>query len=138
MDFRKVIKIKNSYYINIPHDVYEAMEVQAGERLKISHAEDSGTIIIQKHGAGEISLKPKNIEELKRAADFIYSRAAKKLKLLEERSISDYHTAMFKEISKLGIFELQRKVDGLEKRVGENKKGRGKLTLIHLQKKSGR
>jgi hypothetical protein len=136
MDFRRVVKIKNSYYINIPRVVCEALEIRAGERLKVGYLPGSGMFITQERGADKIPVNPKSVEGIQRAADSIYSEVARKLKLLEDLSISNYHTAMIKEISRLGIFELQRKVDRLEKRAVESSRGKGKLTLIRERKKS--
>jgi bifunctional DNA-binding transcriptional regulator/antitoxin component of YhaV-PrlF toxin-antitoxin module len=136
MDLRRVIKIKGSYYVNIPLEICDALEIKPGDRLKIGYLAGSGIFITQLKGADKIPISSKSVEEIQKAADFIYFQLARKLKLLEENSISNYHTAMIKEISRLGIFELQRKVDRLEKRSVEVNKVKGQLVLIRQHKKS--
>jgi len=136
MDLRRVVKIKNSFYVNIPRDICEALEIRPGEQLKIGYLAGSGIFITQEKGADKIPVNTKSVDAIQKAADFIYSQLTRKLKLLEESSISNYHTAMIKEISRLGIFELQRKVDRLEKRSIEVNKIKGQLVLIRQHKKS--
>jgi len=138
MDLRRVVKIKNSFYVNIPREICEALEIRPGDRLKVGYLAGSGIFITQEKGADKIPVNTKSVDAIQKAADFIYSQLARKLKLLEESSISNYHTAMIKEISRLGIFDLQRKVDQLEKRSLDVKKERGGLVLIRQQKKSSR
>jgi len=136
MDIRRVVKIKNSFYVNIPLEICDALEIRPGERLRVGYLAGSGIFITQEKGADKIPINPKSVEGIQKAADFIYSQLTRKLKLLEENSISNYHTAIMKEISRLGIFELQRKVDRLEKRSVEVNKVKGQLVLIRQHKKS--
>ena len=136
MDFRKVIQIRGTSYISIPVEICKALEIRAGERLKVSYVTGTGIFITQLQGADKIPIEPKSIDGLKKSTDFIYSQLEKKLKNLESTSISNYHTAMIKEISRLGIFELKMKVDRLEKRAIEVNKVKGKLVLIRQRKKS--
>ena len=130
MDFRKVIQIKGTRYISIPIDVCKALDIRVGERLKVSYVTGIGIFITQARGADKIPIKPKSVEGLQKAADFILSQAEMKLKKMEADSISSYYTSMIKEISRLGIFELQRKVDGLVKKAEQSEKGKGKLVLF--------
>lgn len=134
MDFRRVVKIKKSLYVNIPRQIADALGMQAGERLKVAYVAGSGIFITQVQGADKIPINPKNVDGLQKAADFIYSDVARKLTLLESAAVANYHASMIKEISRLGIFELQKKVDGLEKQVVGRTKEKGKLTLVRRRK----
>lgn len=138
MDTRKVIKIRGSHYIGIPLEIAEALEIRAGDRLKVSYVTGTGIFITQPKGADKPPTDPRSVEGLKKAANFIYSQLERKLKFLESKSISDYHTSMIKEISRLGIFELQRKVDRLEKRSVEVNKTKGQLVMIRQHNKATR
>ena len=136
MDFRKVIKIKGGYYINIPLEIAKALDIGAGERLRVSYVTGQGIFITQLTGSDKIPIVPRSPEALQKNIDFMYSLVEKKLKNLESQAISNYHDSMIKEISRLGIFELQKRVDGLEKRVVESNKEKGKLIQLRQHKKS--
>ena len=136
MDFRKVIQIRGTSYISIPREICKALEIKAGDRLKVSYVTGTGIFITQLSGADKIPTDPRSIENLKRAADFIVSRAEKKLKSFELDSISRYCTSIVEQISRLGIFELQKKVDRLEKRAIEVNKVKGQLVMIRQHKKA--
>lgn len=136
MDFRKVIKIKGGYYINIPLEIAKALDIMAGERLKVSYVTGQGIFITQLTGSDKVPTVPRSPEVLQKNIDFMYSRVEKNLKNLESQTILNYHNSMIKEISRLGIFELQRKVDLLEKRAIEVNKVKGQLVLIRQHKKS--
>lgn len=135
MDFRKVIQIRGTSYISIPKEICKALEIRAGERLKVSYVTGTGIFITQLRGADKIPIEPRSLEGLKKAADFILSQTEKKLKSLEAHSISNYYTSMIQQISRLGIFELQRKVDRLEKLSVESNIVKGKLVLVRQHKK---
>ncbi len=136
METRRVIKNKTGFYVNIPIDICKALEIRAGERLKVSYITGTGIFITQSRGADRIPIEPRSPEGLKKIADSIYSQTEKKLKNLASTSITNYFTSMIQQISRLGIFELQRKVDRLEKGAIEVNKVKGQLVLIRQRKKS--
>jgi len=136
VETRKAIKNKTGIYVNIPSNICKALDIRAGERLKVSYVTGTGIFITQLRGADKIPIEPRSPEGLQKNIDFMYSRVEKNLKNLESQAISNYHTSMIKEISRVGIFELQRKVDRLEKRVEESNKGKVKLSLVRQRKKN--
>lgn len=136
METRRAIKNKTGIYVNIPSEICKALDIRAGERLKVSYVTGQGIFITQLTGSDKIPIAPRSPEALQKNIDFMYSRVEKNLKNLESQAISNYHTSMIKEISRLGIFELQRKVDRLEKRVEESNKGKVKLSLVRQRKRS--
>ena len=136
MDFRKVIKIKGTHYISIPLEVCKALEIRAGERLKVSYVTGIGIFITQARGADKIPVEPKSIEGLKKAADLICFQTETKLKNIASNSITNYFTSMIEKLSRLGIFEMQKRVDRLEKMwlpLGDVKE---RLRLVRPRKKS--
>lgn len=126
--------MKSSLYVNIPRQIAEALGMQAGERLRVGYVTGSGIFITQVQGADKIPINTKSVDGLQKAADFIYSDVARKLKLLESTAIANYHAGMIKEISRLGIFDLQKEVDRLEKQLADPTKEKGKLTLVRRRK----
>ena len=136
MEFRKVIQIKGTRYISIPIDVCKALDIRVGERLKVSYVTGVGIFISQSRGSDKIPVEPKSIEGLKKAADLICSQTETKLKNIASNSITNYFTSMIEKLSRLGIFEMQKRVDRLEKRNEENTWGKGKLTLLRQRKRS--
>jgi len=135
MDFRSVVSMGGTYYISIPRNICNALEIKRGERLKVSYVTGTGIFITQEKGADKIPVSPKSIEGLKKSADFVYSQIEKKLKELESKSISDYFTSMIRQLSRLGIFEVERRVNRLERLAVESNIQKGKLTLVREHKK---
>jgi AbrB family looped-hinge helix DNA binding protein len=135
MQTRKIIQMRGSQYINIPKEIAEALETKPGDRLKVSYVTGTGIFITQLRGADKIPTDPGSIEGLKKAADSIYSQTEIKLRNLASKSITDYFTSIIQQISRLGIFELQKKVDRLERLSVESNIVKGKLVLIREHKK---
>ena len=135
MDTRRVIANKTGFYINIPIDICKALEINGGDRLKVSYVTGTGIFITQLSGADKIPTEPRSPEGLKKIADSIYSQTETKLKSLAHKSITDYFTLMIQQLSRMGIFELQRKVDRLEKLSIESNIVKGKLILVRQHNK---
>jgi len=135
METRKAIKNKTGIYVNIPSNICKALEIKVGERLRVSYVTGLGIFITQLVGSDKAPIVPGSVEALKKAADFVCAQAEKKLKAFELNSISRYCTAIVEQISRLGIFELQKRVDRMEKRTIEVNKVKGQLVLIRQHKK---
>jgi hypothetical protein len=135
MDTRRVIRNKTGFYINIPLDICKALEIKKGEHLKVSYVTGVGIFITQLSGADKVPISPKSVEGLKKAADFIVSHTEARLKQIESNSITSYYTSMIEKLSRMGIFELQRKVDRLERLAVESNIEKGRLTLIREHKR---
>jgi hypothetical protein len=95
----------------------------------------TGIFITQPDGADKIPTEPRSPEGLKKIANSIYSQTETKLKNLAHKSITDYFTLMIQQLSRMGIFELQRKVDRLEKLSIESNIVKGKLILVRQHNK---
>ena len=136
METRKVVQFKGTSYISIPKEICKALDIRAGEHLKISYIMGMGIFITQMSGADKIPVLPRSIEGLQKSADSICSQTEKKLKNISDTSIKDYFTGMMQQLSRLGIFELKNRVDRMERLAVESKIEKGKLTLIREHKKS--
>jgi bifunctional DNA-binding transcriptional regulator/antitoxin component of YhaV-PrlF toxin-antitoxin module len=136
VETRRAIKNKTGIYVNIPSEICKALEIKVGDRLKVSYVTGTGIFITQMVGSDKPPTVPGSIEGLKKAADFVCAQAEKKLRAFEHNSISRYCTAIVEQISRLGIFELQKRVDRMEKRTIEVNKIKGQLVLIRQHKKS--
>jgi hypothetical protein len=135
MDLRKVIHIRGTHYISIPLEIVKSLEIKPGEKLKVAYVPGSGIFITQLKAADKAPLEVKSIEVLKKAADSVYSQLEKRLKELETKSIENYFTLMIQQLSRLGIFELEKRVSRMEKRSVEMEKVKGELVLIRQHKK---
>jgi len=135
MDTRRAIKNKGGLYVNIPLDIVRALEIKPGERLKVSYVSGMGIFITQLKGADKIPTLPRSVEGLQKAADFIVSQTENRLKQIEANSISSYYTSMIEKLSRLGIFEMEKRVRRLERLSVESNLEKGKLILIREHKK---
>jgi predicted transcriptional regulator YheO len=136
MDSRKVIKIKDSYYINIPLEVFKALEIVKGDKLRITHLIGLGLLITQAQGVGKVSVNLESVDRLQRAADSIYQQLERKLKDLEANFISNLQARLIPDLARSGIFDLKARVEKIETRVGVSDRRRGKLVLLDKKKKS--
>jgi len=135
MDSRKIVKIGNSYYINIPSDVAQALEIMNGDRMNVSFIPGYGTFNTLVRGADKIPVNPESVDRLQRAADAIRWQLERKAKDLGDNFISNLMNRLIPTIATSGIFDLKRKVDELEKQVEESNKTKGRLTLVRKSKR---
>ena len=136
MDSRKVIKIEDSYYINIPLEISQALGIVKGDRLRIVHVPGSGILITQAQGAGKVSVNLQSIDRLQRAADAIRCQLERKARELGDNFISDLWGRLIPAIAASGIFDLKARVEKLETKVESSDQRRGKLVLLHKKKRS--
>ena len=135
MDSRKVIKIHNSNYINIPLDVAQALEIMKGDRLKVSYVAGWGILITPDRGADKVPVNFEGVERLQRAADAIGRQLERKARDLGDNFISDLWGRLIPAIATSGIFDLKARVEKLETQPEGSDQRRGK---IHLVKKGKR
>lgn len=133
---RKVIKIEDSYYINIPSEIRKALGIQKGEDMKIGYLTGSGIFITQAQGADKIPVNPESVDRLQRAADAIRWQLERKAKDLGDKFISDLMNRLIPTIATSGIFDLKARVDKLETKAEVSGRGRGRLVLVHKKKRS--
>lgn len=136
MDSRKVIKVKDSYYINIPLEASKALGIVKGDRLRITHVLGLGILITQVQGAGKVSLNLESIDRIQRAADFIYEQLKEKLKGLDSNFISGLHLRLVGDLVRSGIFELKARVEKLETKAEVPDHGRAKILPLHKKRGS--
>jgi len=136
MDSRKVVKIGESYYINIPLEISQALGIVKGERLRINHIPGSGILITQTQGAGKVSVNLDTIERLTRAADSIYEDLKRRLKELDSNFVTGLHLRIIDDLVRSGIFDLRSRVEKLETKPDVSDRGRAKILLLHKKKRS--
>lgn len=135
MDSRKVVKIEESYYINIPLDVAQAMEIIKGDRLKISYIPGCGIFITQARGADKIPVNLESVDRLQRAADAMRCQLERKARELGDNFISNLWAKLIPGIAASGIFDLKARVEKLEIKNEVSDQRRGKLVLLHKKKR---
>jgi hypothetical protein len=136
MDSRKVIKVKDSYYINIPLEVSKALGIMKGEKLRVTHIIGLGLLITQAQGAGRVSVNLESIDRIQRAADFIYEQLKGRLKDLDSNFISGLHLRLVGDLVRSGIFDLKARVEKLETKSEVSDQTPGKVVLLHKKKRS--
>ena len=136
MDSRKVIKIKDSYYINIPSEISQALGIMKGDKLRITHLIGLGLLITQTQGVGKVSVNLESIDRLQRAADFIYEQLKGRLKDLDSNFITGLHLRIIGDLVRSGIFDLKARVEKLETKSEVSDQRRGKVLPLHKKKRS--
>jgi bifunctional DNA-binding transcriptional regulator/antitoxin component of YhaV-PrlF toxin-antitoxin module len=136
MDSRKVIKIEDSYYINIPSEISRALGIVKGDRLKIIHLPGSGLLITQAQGAGKVSVNLESIDRFQRAADSIYQQLERRVKDLSLNFISNLQARIVSDLAVSGLLDVKSRVEKLETKSEVSDQGRGKLVLLPKKKRS--
>jgi len=72
MERRKVVKIGNAFYVNIPFEFFEALKLREGDRLYVFHIHRKGIFVTKAKGK-KFKLSLKRIDRIRRIADSIYS-----------------------------------------------------------------
>jgi hypothetical protein len=136
MDSRKVIKVKNSFYINIPLEASKALGIMKGAKLRITHIIGLGLLITQAQGADKIPFNLEGIDRIQRAADFIYEQLKGRLKDLDSNFISGLHLRLVGDLVRSGIFDLKARVEKLETKPEASDRTLGKVLQLHKKKRS--
>lgn len=136
MQSRKVVKIKGSYYINIPSEISQALGIVKGDELGITHLIGLGLLITQARGAGKVPVHLESIDRLQRAADFIYEQLKGRLKDLDSNFISGLHLRIIDDLVRSGIFDLKARVEKLETKPEASDQELGKVIPLHKKKRS--
>ena len=78
METRKVVKIRSSYFINIPAAIVEDLKIEKGDSLRVGNLPGYGIIITRDKGLDKISVKLESVARLQTAADNIFSELKRK------------------------------------------------------------
>jgi hypothetical protein len=138
MDYRNVIKVQKSYYVNIPHKMCEALEIKKGERLGVSCVSGVGVFLMKSREGEFSSVDFSNIERLQKLATDTVSRTEERFKHLSDEFISKLMVRLVPALATVGIFDLKKRVDVLSKNMEQSKKGKGKLISLRDRKKGAR
>jgi len=136
MESRKVMKIRNSYFINIPLEVSKALGIVKGDRLRINHLPGLGVLLTQAQGADQVPTFKVDIDRLQRAADFIYEQLKGRLRDLDSNFITGLHFRIIDDLVRSGIFELKARVEKLESKSEVPNHSRAKILPLHKKKRS--
>ncbi|GAI59787.1 unnamed protein product [marine sediment metagenome] len=100
METRKVIKIKNSLYINIPAEIAERWGIEKGDSWIVGHLPDYG-ILISRSGAIDRAPSALDIEDrLYRCADNIFSELRRKARAIEASLFFNIMSGLIGEVVK--------------------------------------
>ena len=136
METRKVIKIRNSYYINIPSEISEGMGIDKGDSLKVGYLSGYGILMTRDREVSEASVTLDGIERLQRTADNIFSDLRRKARSFEASFTFNIMNRLIGELMKTGLIDLKGRVEKLETKPEAFDQGRGKVILLHKKKGS--
>jgi len=135
MEKRKVIKNRESYYINIPSDLAKALGILKGDRLGIIPLPGSGFLTLKIEGAAEVSVNVQSYDRLQKAADSIYSDLQRRLKDLDQNFISNLHLRIVSDLVRSGLFDLKARVEKLETKPEVSDQKPGKVIPLNKKKR---
>lgn len=130
METRKVIKIRNSYFINIPSEISEELKIDKGDSLKVGYLSGYGILITKEKGTSKLPVALDSAERLQRLADDIFSDMRRKAKSFEASFTFNMMNRLLGELFKSGLFDLKAKVQDLEEKIKTLNPGRGKIVML--------
>ena len=136
MDIRKVVKIRSSYFINLPSSIVEDLKIEKGDSLRVGHLPGYGIIITRNEGVDKISIDLESVEKIQRTADTVYSELKRKAKSLENSFVFNIGNRILGELIKTGWFDPKIGIEEVQSRIEKGKEGRVKLTLLSYKKAS--
>jgi bifunctional DNA-binding transcriptional regulator/antitoxin component of YhaV-PrlF toxin-antitoxin module len=136
MESRKVQKIKNSFYVNIPSEISEGLKIEKGDSLKIGYLAGYGILMTRDKGVDKISVNIEGVDRLQRAADNTFSDLRRKAKSFEASFTFNIMNRLIGELMKTGWIDLKGRVEKLETKFEVSGERRGKLVLLDKKKRS--
>ena len=135
METRKVVKIRSSYFINIPAAIIEDLKIEKGDSLRVGNLPGYGIIITSDKGASKISVQLESVARLQTAADSIFSELKRKARSLERSFTFNVGNRIIGEILRTGWFDPKIKVEEVKSRV--EALGRRSVELRLVSRKKG-
>ncbi|GAJ09532.1 unnamed protein product [marine sediment metagenome] len=130
METRKVIKIKNSLYINIPAEIAKRWGIEKGDSWIVGHLPDYG-ILISRSGAIDRAPSALDIEDrLYRCADNIFSELRRKGKALEGSFTFNIMNRLIGEVVRSRVFGTKEEIIELVSRAMIEDQGRDEVGLL--------
>lgn len=116
MEARKLIKIKNSLFINIPMEIVEGLKLQRGDVLWVAHVPGYGIGVTKDKNSSKVSVRVAGGDRIKIVADDAYAELKRKAKMLERSFITNIMTRFIGEAVKSGLFDVESRVRELIER----------------------
>lgn len=116
MEARKILKIGNSLYVNIPPSVVEKFRVKRGDVVWIGYHPGNGAIISKGRNLGRVAAGVACIDDIKVAADEAFAEVRRKVKSLERGAVNTILTTLMGEKVKRTLVDLQDKKLELSKK----------------------
>ena len=133
---RRVIKNRDSYYINIPRKIFESMELKQGQVLNLDHAPGVGIIIGREQDTHMPSANPESIKRLEQLASEIIYRTERRLKDSGDNFTTKVMSQVVPILVRSGVLDLKPRVSKVERELEKMKRGRGKLIPIQQRKRN--
>jgi len=134
MEIRKVVKIRSSYFINLPSSIVEDLKIEKGDSLRVGNLPGYGIIITRNEGVDKISIDLESVEKIQRTADTVYSELKRKAKSLENSFVFNIGNRILGELIKTGWFDPKIGIEEVQSRIEKANEGRVKLVLLSNKK----
>jgi len=118
METRKVVKIRSSYFINIPAAIIEELKIEKGDSLRVGSLPGYGILITSGKAVSKISVQLEGVARLQAAADSIFSELRRKARSLEKSFTFNVGNRIIGELLRTGWFDPKIDVEEVKSRVG--------------------
>ena len=116
MEARRVVKIGNSLYMNLPVSIVEKLKVKQGDVLWIGFHPGHGAIISKGGNLGRVASGIASTDNIKIAADEAFAELRRKAKALQNSVLNAIIQTLTGETVKQVLIDLQNKRLELKKK----------------------
>lgn len=128
MEARKVIKIKNSLFINIPVSMAEELKLRKGDVLWVGKLSKDAIIVTKSKNAGKIEAGVAGIDRIKTVCEHEWRELLRKSKALQNSFCNNALLRLQGELMTSGLLDLKGMVKDAVERLAtlemKNKKAR--------------
>jgi len=128
MEARKIMQIKNSFFINIPSSIAKELKLQKGDMLWVGKLSRDGLVLTKSKDAGKISAGVAGIDRINTVADEAHAKLRMFAKSLNKSLVFNIMNRLTTELIKSGLFDLKSVVSDAVNR----------LVVLEMKKKKAR
>lgn len=106
MEFRKVIKIRNSLYLCLPATMCEMLALEKGDTFKVEYLEGYGLLVTKVYGDEEVPIGIERLTSMKHIADNIVAEVRRRIRSLYAQFSFNFMSRMLSDLIKGGVLKI--------------------------------
>ena len=135
MEARRVVKIRNSYFINLPVSVVKGLKIEKGDVLWIGDLSGDGVIVTKSKDRNKVAASVAGVDRIKIATEEGLSLLRRSAKSLERSFFNNFVLRMTGVGVEGELFSMKSRIEELEGKTVSLSKGVGGMRRFVKSKK---